>query len=683
MTNDYKKLLVEYLTGLLVEEQEKPTDFSPYYQETGYRDYNGTSFEDLVIALRTKNVVINGILDNDNYTACVVYGSYQDANNTNSKGFIFLCDTTSATLRPEKYYFLNCRGIQWLGFDEESNRVYGITSNKANNQNSADNDTYFSYFNNLFLAINDGFTPEQTYATKIWSDNDNVFMAREVIKDSGGSNYLIIGTNYINTNNISVISLKINVGQENELVVDTLDSDYYLCAVRGWYTNNNPYFRIIALNDNVSPLKFALISGTINNASYVNLNIDQAIDPKQTLYIHPEWQVVSDNEIYFIYNAVASSKKECCIYKYNGNSIETIYKTFNGTGTEQSLTPMFNLLQDYDGTLYLVKYIMKEGDGYYYQTISYTNFTKHKNELDGDVWTFPEEIGIMTTGEAYNMRAVCKRSYNIMWLISLSGYMRDSFGSANGDIIGSMNYFDTEIVQDGYTGDPYTTRFSLIPKYARLSQFLPEQIRFSRNFYNVSTNNNITTSSMEVPNNYLNASGIQIYYNSLVGDTGYSLISKNQPWTKNVYEVVHVNFINTLNVIDEDTNTYYVPGGVRINYATNVMGLNNYTYSKCTKYRINYVDGTNTTGDLNWQPINNTNKKVKFTIYVDKAIKNIDLISYDGSTIYMTINGTFTIGKFYTINQKVRVGEKPQEDNLQYNGENVLYNNEQVMVYTQ
>ena len=61
MTNDYKKILVEYLTGLLVEEQEKPTDFSPYYQETGYRDYNGTSFEDLVIALRTKNVVINGI----------------------------------------------------------------------------------------------------------------------------------------------------------------------------------------------------------------------------------------------------------------------------------------------------------------------------------------------------------------------------------------------------------------------------------------------------------------------------------------------------------------------------------------------------------------------------------------------------------------------------------------------
>ena len=38
----------------------------------------------------------------------------------------------------------------------------------------------------LFLAINDGFTPEQTYATKIWSDNDNVFMAREVIKDSEG-----------------------------------------------------------------------------------------------------------------------------------------------------------------------------------------------------------------------------------------------------------------------------------------------------------------------------------------------------------------------------------------------------------------------------------------------------------------------------------------------------------------
>ena len=73
----------------------------------------------------------------------------------------------------------------------------------------------------------------------------------------------------------------------------------------------------------------------------------------------------------------------------------------------------------------------------------------------------------------------------------------------------------------------------------------------------------------------------------------------------------------------------------------------------------------------------------KFSLQVNKAINSIDLISNDETTIYLTINGTFTIGNYYTINQKVRIGDKPQQDNLVYNAENVLYNGEQVKVYTQ
>ena len=688
MTNDYKKLLVEYLTGLINEEQPRTTDFSQYYNSSSRRKYDGEYFADLVADLNGKNVVFNGILENDNYTTFIVYGSYQDSNNTNSKGFIYIGDTTDPVVKPEKYFFLNCRGIQWLGFDEESNRVYGITSNKANYQNSVDNDTYFSYFNNLFLSTNEGFTPEQTYAYKIWNDNSDDFFAREVIKDPGGSNYLIVGTNYRTTTNIKVISLKINVGQENELVVDTLDSDYFLSAVRGWYVNNVPYFNIIALNYLLSPMKFALISGTLNSETYVNLNIDQAIDTPQTTLIHPEYKVVNENEIYFVYNAIVNSKKETCLYRFNGTTIETKYKTLNLY--DDRLVPMLNITQDYNGTLYLIRFTMYYEDETETTIMQYTeiaNLTNNVNNLyDESVWHNGTEIGEMTLTEAYNVRSISKRNFNILCFFSMSGYLRSNYGSSTGSIIGALGMFESEIVQNGYTGYSYTNRFSLVPKFARLSQFLPQMVRFSRNFYNVSVNNNITTSSMEVPNNYMNSTSsttIFAYYNKSVGETQIDLVNGLRRWEKNKYEVVHVNFINTMGVIDEDTNTTYIQGANRINYATNVMGIVNYAQSRCVKYRINYADGTNTTSDLNWQPINDTNKKVKFTIYVDKAIKNIDLISNDGNTIYMTINGTFTIGKFYTINQKVRVGDKPQEDNLQYNGENVLYNNEEVKVYTQ
>ena len=686
MTNEYKKLLVEYLTGLLNEEQPRPTDLSQYFNARGYEDYNGESFEDLVRELSGKNVVFNGILENDNYTSFIVYGSYQDSNGTNSKGFIYICDTADTYIHPGNFYLLNCRGIQWLGFDEESNRVYGITSNKANYQASEDNDTYFSYFNNLFLATNESFTPEQTYATKIWSNSSDNFMAQDVIKDPGGSNYLIIGTNYNSTNNIKVISLKINVGQENEVVAETIDSDYLLCSIRGWYVNNKPYFDLIALNNNINPIKFALISGTLDSYGYVNLNVDQAIDTPQTSYIHCEYQVVSASEVYFIYNAITNTKNECCVYKYNGTSIQTMYKTLNTP--EETFTPIINIVRDYDGTLYLVRYFMEyDGDPQENIKVQYsqiTNFTNNMNDLyEESVWKVRNEIGLMEKIEAYNTRTILKRNFNLMYALSISGYLRTNCGSSSGDIIGALSYTESEIIQNGYTGYSYVSRFALVPKFARLSQYLEQAIRFSRNFYNISINNNITTSSMEVPSNFLNNSNVQINYDVSVSDTQQRLVSSRKNWTKNKYEVVHVNFINTMGVIDEDTNTTYIQGANRINYATNTYGIVNYAQSKCVKYRVNYADNTTITGALNWQPINDTNKKVKFTIYVDKAIKNIDLISNDGSTIYMTINGIFTIGKFYTINQKVRVGDKPQEENLQYNGENVLYNNEQVKVYTQ
>ena len=42
----------------------------------------------------------------------------------------------------------------------------------------------------------------------------------------------------------------------------------------------------------------------------------------------------------------------------------------------------------------------------------------------------------------------------------------------------------------------------------------------------------------------------------------------------------------------------------------------------------------------------------------------------------------FEIDNYYTINQKVRIGDKPELENLVYNEQSVLYNGEQVKVYT-
>jgi hypothetical protein len=131
---------------------------------------------------------------------------------------------------------------------------------------------------------------------------------------------------------------------------------------------------------------------------------------------------------------------------------------------------------------------------------------------------------------------------------------------------------------------------------------------------------------------------------------------KYQTWTKNQYEVVDLNFLNTINIIDEDTNIRYKSGATRLNQAITEGGSTNYTNTPCNKYRINYVDNTTDIQDLSWSDIDDTHKECKISIYVDKAMLSIDLLSHDESTIYLTIPLEVEIGKYYTIKQKVRIG---------------------------
>ena len=64
----------------------------------------------------------------------------------------------------------------------------------------------------------------------------------------------------------------------------------------------------------------------------------------------------------------------------------------------------------------------------------------------------------------------------------------------------------------------------------------------------------MTMSSVEVPNTYLNDTSIT--QNDLISETNLELIYDTTNWTKNIYEVVDVNFLNTITVKDEDTGEW-------------------------------------------------------------------------------------------------------------------------------
>lgn len=677
MTEDYKKTLIEYMTGLL--NQEQPTDKDFNIQGTTYIDYTSDSWQIVVEKFRLQSAAVNGILQNEKYDDFIMYGGYQEENGDNSKGFLIYVNKFGT---PTKVVKLQTRGFLYLDYDEESNRIYGIVGDRATYQNSLSNEGYFVYYNNLFLVEESDI--KQTYAYKIYNNNQAV---DKIIKDPESSNYLIFTRSYPGIQIPIVYELKINVGQPNELTTWNINSgnnNYMLYGMYGWYDESNSHFILITKRTNNN--QFVKVENNGSNLTYTNISIDTVVSEPQQSYIHPQWIAINQNNIYFIYleswieNNI--SLRRAGLYYYDGTSIKVIYYTPIVQNPQESGTypiknvPMLNIINDVDNTLYLLEYESNEQENT--TSIKICNLTKDTNL---ERW---QDIGIYSyiyRTNIFNQRIILRRNFNIANIFTFSGYFKTMLGNP----IGTTNGFQVNIQNlapiNGYIGEPYISVNSLVPKYANLYSFGELILLFSRNVFNVSKLNNTTTSSVEIPNNYLN--DYNTTRNKLISETNLTMNSDSTSWNKNIYEVVDLNFINTIRVIDEDTGTDYIDSAIKVNDATTDGGDTNYQNTPCNKYRINYSDNTTAVNTLSWNSINKYNKKTLITFYADKLINSIDLISNDESVIYLHIPVEAEVGKYYTINQKVRIGDKPTAVQLQYNNEDINYQNQPVMVYVE
>ena len=78
MTEDYKKSLIDYVSGLLKIEAERPTDFDPgEIAGTGVEDYTSVRWSTILSAFDGKSISINGILESEYYDNYIMYGGYQ------------------------------------------------------------------------------------------------------------------------------------------------------------------------------------------------------------------------------------------------------------------------------------------------------------------------------------------------------------------------------------------------------------------------------------------------------------------------------------------------------------------------------------------------------------------------------------------------------------------------------
>ena len=202
-----------------------------------------------------------------------------------------------------------------------------------------------------------------------------------------------------------------------------------------------------------------------------------------------------------------------------------------------------------------------------------------------------------------------------------------------------------------YNGSSYTDYNSLIADTGNI--YSNNDIVFARDLYNKTTLNNTTVSTIQVPNTMLN--DINLNKQSLIGVTNVELVDNTEDIQKNIYETLFLNFINTINVIDEDTNT-------RFNAAANYVNENIETGTKDSsinssigKVRINYGDNTTKLFNIKWAVIDDTHRSIEYGVYVDKPIDSIDYLSNDETTIYCKKRLELEVGNYYKIKQYLRM----------------------------
>ena len=218
-------------------------------------------------------------------------------------------------------------------------------------------------------------------------------------------------------------------------------------------------------------------------------------------------------------------------------------------------------------------------------------------------------------------------------------------------------WFQYSIKEDynklNYNSYPYIDYSSTVATKGRI--YSDNKLVFARNLYNKTTYNNITTSTVQIPNGYLNDMTIQP--KNLLSYTNNNIVIDTEELSKNRYESVLLNFINTINVIDEDTSNIYPSSANYINENINTGTQTNYENTSMTKIRINFADGS-VVQPIEWKDISEEGliaKQTIFSVYVSSELLSIDFINENEDFIYITKDYDFEVGNIYTVTQKVRI----------------------------
>ena len=659
MTQDFNYKLMKYLTGKIVKENGSNDEVIKKIDEIEYSDFSSYLPENW-------NDLRFEIVVNDKITSNVIlYGGYKDKNN-NSFGIIMVL---SQDFKPLNVFYK---------YENGTSLRYIMALNQADDGTfymldcvgfPKDRVESFQTSEKRFIMVNNFIQNNKLVMRKsyIFPNDYKNFYAYKIFKDVNSSNYCFVGRRLAKASSsydfdeIRVITLKLEVGQSNEWIKYDSDGSGWLlgdCYVE-YNEENNLFVEMIisSTSSDSSSLANKLYMWTkdFNSNSFIlkeivtfdyHPYIDSQIYKNQSVFINK-------NEVYFVQNNQwwgvpgVNGKKYIGLYHYNitTSKLNTIYEKYLG---------------EYDYCNLEAIYIDSNQNKLYIQYNTNINSSDYKadyyfQQYNGE-WK-PIKLGLQQNF-IYSHRALYVT--NVFNMIQVYMYPINP-RNQTWKLYNILEIYNPT----NYNGIPYENTNSLVPNSGILYDE-NNNIIFARNLYNKTINNRITQSTIEVPNNYLNNTIIST--KELYSKDNNVMVKNRNAVTKNIYETLFINFINSLQIINEnDVNNHILnpTGATRLNIS--VSDLIDYDNAKATKIRINYDDGTNEIKDVsnNIEQIQQSDSLIftnyDFTVYnpETKNIKTIDIISNDETTIYQTISDlSFASNKYYNIIQPVQINNE-------------------------
>lgn len=656
MTEDYKKNLIDYITNNLI--STSPTTEEIIEETNNYDRSKWNAF----LPEHWTDFHFEEILKIQNSDQYIIYGGYRGVNSTEINvdvyGVIILLDNN---LNPIKAFYeydsgTKLRYIQKLRQNDDGTFYMIDDTNYAYQYNDTilNSTKRFVMLNNFTIDITGEY--KLILRTSYTFPNQfNIFKCENILKNPNEAQYVMVGKGYADWANTYVdvmsIELKIPYGEsptwDRKYIVQNVnnstdritgryissyiefDNDKYLVKSICQYTHRY-------VQQQQSDMYIRYYYKNYNSDTYLNTNIMNDIYGVEN-YDELENQAlfINNNICYFILSNMAG-------YTHDSYFIKLVkYDTSNNT-----YTMVYE--NDYGSDAYLYQeelfLSLNQGNLYVLQTKKTTNsLADYYIQRYIDTWN---PIKVAENQQFHNQQTnlFVSNEFNLVkfFIYRVNPRRATWFLSISKEIYNANQY----------NGEPYVDNNVLSPLYSNL--YSNGSLIFSRNLYNISKQNNMTMASVEIPNTYLNETSIT--RNDLISETNLQMINDNKQWIKNIYEVVDLSFLNTISVIDEDNDIEYLASAIKINNAITDGTSTDYQNTPCTKYRINYTDNTTSVSSLIWTSIDDLHKETTITIYVDKAISSIDLISADETTIYLTIPLQVIVGKTYSITQKVRIG---------------------------